>query len=66
LSDRQTKWNKLVNHTKKKKTIINESNLKRKMIRKTWEKNIFSKWDERCISIRNLLNMKEQNEEKKT
>jgi hypothetical protein len=65
LSDRQTKWNKLVNHTKKK-TIINESNLKRKMIRKTWEKNIFSKWDERCISIRNLLNMKEQNEEKKT
>jgi hypothetical protein len=36
------------------------------MIRKTWEKNIFSKWDERCISIRNLLNMKEQNEEKKT
>jgi len=66
LSDRQTKWNKLVNHTKKKKTIINESNLKRKMIRKTWEKNIFSKWDERCISIRNLLNMKEQNEKKKT
>jgi hypothetical protein len=65
LSDRQTKWNKLVNHTKKK-AIINESNLKRKMIRKTWEKNIFSKWDERCISIRNLLNMKEQNEEKKT
>ena len=66
MSDRQTKWNKLVNHTKKKKTIINESNLKRKMIRKTWEKNIFSKWDERCISIRNLLNMKEQNEKKKT
>jgi hypothetical protein len=66
LSDRQTKWNKLVNHTKKKKTIINESNLKRKMIRKTWEKNIFSKWDERCISIHNLLNTKEQNEEKKT
>jgi hypothetical protein len=33
----------LVNHTKKKKTIINESNLKRKMIRKTWEKKYFFK-----------------------
>jgi hypothetical protein len=42
--------------------MVDELNLKRKVIRITWEKNIFLKEDKWYISIHNPLNMEEQNE----
>jgi len=43
---------------------LDESNLKRKMIRIIWRKMFFSKGEKLCISIHNSLNTKEQNEVK--
>jgi ssDNA-specific exonuclease RecJ len=39
--------------------IVNRSNLIRKMIKITWEINIFSKKDNGCIVINNSLKMEE-------
>jgi ssDNA-specific exonuclease RecJ len=39
--------------------IVNRLNLIRKMIKITWEINIFSKGDNGCISINNSLKMEE-------